>query len=97
MTEKIKDTQQHGQNEGKWLTLEAIVEVSNFKRKTISLEIEREVSGELLESDVPWTKDPASSQNLNSPNQGNLVSWVLSLQPGEKRTITYRYKLFVPR
>lgn len=95
--EKVKDTQQHGQDDGKLLTIEAIVEVSNFKRKEITLEIEREVAGELIDSDVPWTQGHAGTQNLNSLNQKNEVRWVLSLQPGEKKTITYRYKLFVSR
>lgn len=95
--EKVKDTQQNGQDEWKLLTIEGVVEVSNFKKKEITLEIERAVAGELLESDTPWTKGHAGRQNLNSPNQSNEVNWVLSLQPGEKKTITYRYKHLIFR
>lgn len=95
--EKVKDSQQNGLDEWKLLTIEAIVAVSNFKKKAITLDIEREVSGELVESDIPWIKGRAGAQNLNSLNPSHEVSWVLRLQPGEKKAITYRYKLLVPR
>jgi hypothetical protein len=74
------------------VNVEAIIEVSNFKKKKITLEIRRKIVGELLGSDFPWTKSYPEAEN--ALNQSNEVSWLLALKPGEHKKITYSYQFF---
>ena len=93
-SEKEIDRQRDVRNYWDLVTVEATVEVGNFKKHTVNLEVEREITGELIETDHPWETYPIT-RNLNADNQVNFTSWTFELKPGEKKKITYRYKVYV--
>lgn len=93
--EEIIDRQEKTDQIREWIIIQATIEASNFKKKEITVEIEREMKGELLESDSPWTKNYSGVATLSTQNQKNEGIWVLKLKPGEQKKITYSYKLYV--
>lgn len=93
-SEKEIDRQRDVRNYWDLVTVEATVEVGNFKKHAVNLEVEREITGELIETDHPWQAYPIT-RNLNADNQVNFTSWTFELKPGEKKKITYRYKVYV--
>jgi hypothetical protein len=78
------------------ITVEGIINVQNNKEETVTLDINRSITGTLVRSDLPWvtTKDVKVYNALNPQNQ---VSWNMVLKSGEKKTVTYRYKILVPK
>lgn len=92
--EKEIDRQDFARDRWDLVTVEATIEVSNFKNQEVSLEIEREIEGELLKSDLPW-ESYSIVKNLNARNPVNYASWNFKLKAGEKKKITYSYKIYV--
>lgn len=78
------------------ITVEGTISIQNNKPETITLDIRRSITGTLVKSDLEWTstKDVTVYNALNPQNQ---VKWSISLKSGEKKTITYRYKIVVPK
>jgi len=91
--EKIIDREEKAGQKLKSVTVEATIEAGNFKKKAITLEIEREIAGKLLSSDSPWTTSEPDAGQPGNANQSREVRWVLSLQPGEQKKITYSYSM----
>lgn len=78
------------------ITVEGVINVQNNKDETVTLDINRTITGTLVRSDLPWvtSKDVKVYNALNTQNQ---VTWNMTLKSAEKKTITYRYKILVPK
>jgi hypothetical protein len=78
------------------ITVEGVINVQNNKDEAVTLDINRTITGALVRSDLPWvtTKNVKVYNALNTQNQ---VTWNMTLKSAEKKTITYRYKILVPK
>ncbi len=76
------------------VTIEAEVEVHNFKNKEIRLDLKRPVIGKLLESNEVWKLQPRM-QAYDSYNSYTDVLWETKLKAGEKKKITCKYEFYV--
>ena len=76
------------------VTVNAEIELQNFKNTPIQLEIKRTITGELVETSSDWqaVRTPISQNNQNGTNQ---VLWTVKINAGEKKTIAYSYKMYV--
>jgi hypothetical protein len=76
------------------VTVEAKILLRNYKSEAIKLLIDRLIEGEPLRSDLTWKIDkPVSLQNTyRLPHH---LGWQAELKPGEARTITYTYQMYV--
>jgi hypothetical protein len=76
------------------VTVNAEIEVQNFKNTPIQLDIKRTVVGELIATSNDWqaTRLTINQRNQNGSNQ---VLWNVKMNAGEKKTITYSYKMYV--
>ena len=92
--DKEVERQDRVRNNWDLVTVESTLEVANFKDQEVQLEVEREITGELIKSDYPW-ESYSIVENLSAFNQKNKVCWDFTLKPGEKRKVTYRYKVLV--
>jgi hypothetical protein len=76
------------------VTLKGTLAITNSKSQEVKLRIRKDFTGELVSSD----DNPESTKTVKGLIQinptGRLV-WNLTLKPGEKRKITYTYKLYV--
>ncbi len=78
------------------LTIEAKIEVRNFKDKDIKLKVERQVEGLPLKSDIDWKIEKLV--NLDKTyNTTQRISWELALKPGERKEVTYQYQIYLRR
>lgn len=79
------------------VTVQGEIELQNYKDKTIRLDIKRLIHGDLIESSEKWqtTRLPVVNGNTLSPSSN--VCWELTLNAKEKKTITYKYKVYVLR
>ncbi len=78
------------------LTVEAKIEVRNFKDKDIKLKIDRQVEGLPLKSDIDWQIEKLV--NLDKTyNTTQQISWELALKPGERKEVTYQYQIYLRR
>ncbi|MFH2144351.1 MAG: hypothetical protein ABIJ97_18130 [Bacteroidota bacterium] len=77
------------------VTVEGSIVVKNYKDSEVKLNIKRNVSGDLKESNVKWefTKLPASYYYYINPT--NEVNWELILKSGEEKEINYSYTIYV--
>jgi hypothetical protein len=62
--------------------------------KPISLEITKELSGEVLDKSDS-AQDVQTARGLKQVNPKHVLTWTLELKPGEERKITYSYQLYV--
>ena len=76
------------------ITIEATIELVNFKNEKVSMEVTREVTGKLISSDQQWEVANITKE-LNSLNPNNLIKWSFALGPKENKTIKYKYKRYV--
>jgi hypothetical protein len=76
------------------VTIEAEVEVHNFKNKEIRLDLKRPVIGKLLESNEVWKLQPRM-QAYDSYNSYTDVLWETKIKAGEKKKITCKYEFYV--
>ena len=76
------------------VTVNAEIELQNFKNTPIQLEIKRTITGELVETSSDWqaVRTPISQNSQNGTNQ---VLWTVKINAGEKKTIAYSYKMYV--
>jgi hypothetical protein len=70
--------------------------VGNQRAEKIHLLIRREFSGKLKEADLD-PKVRLREEGVYSVNERNELLWDLELEPGEQRTITYRYRVLINR
>jgi hypothetical protein len=68
--------------------------LTNNRAETVKVVIRRRFSGDLIEADG----DPECTlmeEGVYSINQRNEAVWTITLEPGESRTLTYRYSVLV--
>lgn len=78
------------------ITIEAEINVENYKNKDIKLEIKRLVTGEIISSNVECEKI-SKLKSWDSKNKQNDTRWDIELKANEKKTIKYKYKIYVAR
>jgi hypothetical protein len=68
--------------------------VSNHRNEVVNMVIRTRFSGELIES-VGEPTDALREEGVYSVNRRHELTWKIALQPGEQRTLTYRYEVMV--
>ena len=76
------------------VTVEAEIEVKNFKSKEIRLDTKRAIIGKLVESNEKWKLTPRI-QNYDSYNPYTDIVWELKIKSGETRKISCKYEIYV--
>jgi len=78
------------------VTVEGEIKVRNYKDEKIALNVRRTIVGQLESSNPEWLKSKrvAIYGNLNNTND---VCWELEMEPNEKKTIKYKYKILIRR
>jgi hypothetical protein len=76
------------------VTLEAAAEVRNYMDKAAEITVTKTVVGELLaSSDAPAIA--RSRESLQAMNPTNRLTWTVTLGPGEKKALTWKYTTLV--
>ncbi len=92
-TERTSATKYWNKNKYVAINVSSTITVHNYKSTKAHLEIKRLVYGELKKSDKTWKVK--SIANHYYVNEGNDVTWELDVNPGEEKTITYSYVVYV--
>lgn len=77
------------------VTMKGTFVLENLKPEQVAMRVRHAFAGELVsgDGDPDSIKAPAG---LGDANPNTRVEWELSLEPGEKRTVTFTYKVYVP-
>jgi hypothetical protein len=94
--ERQTGVQRHLSNNYDLVTVEGTLKLENYKAKDVHLLIHKSLRGEVASS-TDDGKAEKIARGIAADNPASLVSWDLTLKAGEKKTITYRYKVFVRR
>jgi hypothetical protein len=84
---------------GSWydvVTLKGTLSITNSKTENIDLKITKELTGEMISSDGN-PKVRTITRGLRAVNPRQMLEWQIPLKAGEKRTITYTYKVHLAR
>jgi hypothetical protein len=73
--------------------VQAQVSVVNHKKEPVRLKVRRQIEGQPLASDLPWTQQQAQATLRVNPQYE--VVWEFELKPGEERKWSYTYEVFV--
>jgi hypothetical protein len=77
------------------LVVEGKLAIRNAKTKSITIEVTKTLTGEVIASD--GGKVERLAEAFASVNPGSRVRWEVSVPPGERKVLTYRYRvLFRP-
>ncbi len=76
------------------VTLEGKIQIKNFDPASVSVVIDNPISGKPLEA--AEGKRSLSTSDLKLASRKGLIQWNLKLEPGEQKTLTYRYERYVP-
>ena len=77
------------------VTLEGVLKLHNFEKKTVDIIIAVSVPGKpLVASDDGLVQ--ADPTKLKLTERRGSVRWKIKLEPGENRTLTYKYERYVP-
>lgn len=74
------------------VTLKGTIEVCNFLDKPITLNVKKALRGEVTNADGGSVTKPG---RFTAINPVSLIKWDVELKPGEKKTITYEYDVYV--
>ncbi len=61
--------------------------------KTVDVEVTKELSGEVLET-LPRAGDVKTARGLKQVNTKHILTWVVQIEPGEDKTVTYQYQVY---
>lgn len=75
------------------VTVEGTLKLENYKTKDIHLTIHKSLRGEVISS-TDSGKAEKVAHGIELDNPSSQLSWDLTLKAGEKKTITYRYKVY---
>ena len=76
------------------VTVEGALKVKNFKSKEINLSMGRTLRGEVgVQSD--GGKAVKLAEGIQADNPQSRLTWEIALKPGEEKTVTYRYKIWL--
>ena len=74
--------------------MEGKLKVKNYKSKDVRLSIGKTLRGKAeFQSDLG--KAVQLGEGIESDNPRSRLSWEMTLNPGEERVVTYRYKIWV--
>ena len=76
------------------VTVKGEISVSNHRNESVKLVIRRQFSGSLLEADGE-PECVLREEGVWSVNERNELTWTLTLEPGEAKTLTYQYTVLV--
>lgn len=76
------------------LEMKGTVEIANLKDKEVEMVIDKTIIGFLDKSDANW-ETTSRYPNAGAKNKENDVQWKVKLGAGEKKTISYGYKVHV--
>lgn len=74
--------------------VEGTLTIKNTRKEPVTLLIKRQFSGELLNADGS-PKSELREEGVYSVNKRNQLSWEIHLEPGEEKTMNYRYEVLV--
>lgn len=96
-TKQIRETNTNRIRYYDLVTVEAEIEIQNFKGKDIRLDIKRAIYGELMESSEKWLKSPRLQprSSYTTYNPYTDVCWEMKIKKGEQKKITYTYKVYL--
>lgn len=75
------------------VTVEGTLKLENYKTKDIHLIIHKSLRGEVVSS-TDDGKSEKVARGIELDNPSSQLSWDLTLKAGEKKTITYRYRVY---
>ena len=78
------------------VTIEGRLQVHNYKKEPITLEVTKTFSGELKAS-TPEAQARQLAQGLKELNPTNTLTWQLTVKPDEAKELTYTYSVLVGR
>lgn len=76
------------------VTVEGTLKLENYKSKDVHMVIHKSVRGE-VDSTTDDGKAEKLARGIVLDNPSSLITWDFTLKAGEKKTITYRYKVYV--
>ncbi len=76
------------------VTVRGELKIKNKLNKGIDIEITKELSGDVLESQ-PKCKDVKTAKGLKQINPKHILTWELGLKSGVEQKIAYQYQLFI--
>ena len=76
------------------VTIEAEIEIQNYKSKDIRLDAKRAIVGKLLETNEKWKLAPRI-KSYDSYNPYTDVCWEMKMKAGETRKVVYKYEVLV--
>lgn len=76
------------------ITLKATLEVTNRKAEKVKLRIDRELTGEVVEAQGNPTLTKIA-KGLKEINPKTRLEWTKEIDPGQKLTLTFSYKVYV--
>ena len=92
--ERVRDVQHRRGYNFDQVTVEGTLKVKNYKEKAIKLGVSKTARGEVLaQSDLGKSEKLGEAIAVDNPL--SRLTWEITLKPGESRSITYRYKVWV--
>ncbi|HEV2395328.1 MAG TPA: hypothetical protein VGS27_00115 [Candidatus Sulfotelmatobacter sp.] len=76
------------------VTIEGTLNVRNYKSQQVRLSIGKTVRGKLVSQSDPG-KSVELGEAIVSDNPSTRLTWDITLNPGEERTLTYRYTIWI--
>ena len=70
------------------------LKLHNRLDKNVTVEITKNLSGEGIESE-PKAKDIPTAKGLKQVNPRHILVWEVELKPGQKKTLSYTYEVYV--
>jgi hypothetical protein len=70
------------------------LKIRNKIGKTVDVEITKELSGEVLESD-PKCSDVKTAKGLRQVNPKHILKWEIELKSNEEETLSYQYQVYI--
>lgn len=75
------------------VTVEGSINITNHRTNNVKLEVNRIITGDVLESDFAWETVGITTQ-LNNLNKKFKATWEFELKAGETKNITYTYQVY---
>jgi hypothetical protein len=78
------------------VTVTGTLQVTNYTRERISLEITKDLSGD-VKATTPKAEDVTLARGLKAMNSAHELTWKIELKPGESAELTYTYQALIRR
>ncbi|MBN1397819.1 MAG: hypothetical protein JXA06_07295 [Bacteroidetes bacterium] len=76
------------------VTVRGELKIKNMINKSIDIEITKEHSGELMDSQ-PKCKDTKTAKGLKQVNPKHILTWNINMKPGEEQKLSYKYQVYI--